>query len=94
MILRPDRGGCGCRPARARQGCVGKGGLEADEAGVRLLPAPEPPPWRIGALAVTNVIGVAVADLASLVGVVSLERVLFPQADAAGLTHGVSRRVP
>lgn len=54
-----------------------------------LLP-PEPPPWRIGALALTTLIGVAVAGLVSLLAVVSLEHLLFPEADASELTHGIA----
>jgi hypothetical protein len=55
----------------------------------RLIP-PEPPPWRIAALALTTVIGAGVAALISLLVVVSLEHVLFPQADAADVTHGIA----
>jgi hypothetical protein len=71
----------------------GDDGWEAIErrlAPLETLVPPEPPPWRIGALALTTIIGVGVAGLVSLLGVVSLEHVLFPQADAAGLTHGIA----
>ncbi len=54
------------------------------------LVPPEPPPWRVGALALTTLIGAGVAGLVSLLAVVSLEHVLFPQADAAELTHGIA----
>jgi hypothetical protein len=64
--------------------------IERRLAPLENLVPPEPPPWRIGALALTTIVGVGVAGLASLLGVVSLEHVLFPQADAADLTHGVA----
>lgn len=64
--------------------------IERRLAPLESLVPPEPPPWRVGALALTTVIGVGVAGLVSLLAVVSLEHLLFPQADAAELTHGIA----
>jgi hypothetical protein len=64
--------------------------LERRLAPLESLVPPEPPPWRIGALALTTIVGVGVAGLVSLLAVVSLEHVLFPQVDAAELTHAIA----
>ncbi len=72
----------------------------ADEEGldhleVRLAPlgalAPRAvPPWRAAALGVVTLAGVVAASLVALVAVMTLERWLVPNGDAAEVGHGVA----
>lgn len=54
-----------------------------------LVPA-QPPAWRVATLGVATLAGVAAASVVSLIGAVTLERLLVPGADAADLAHGVA----
>jgi hypothetical protein len=54
-----------------------------------LVPA-QPPAWRVATLGVATLAGVAAASIVSLFGVVTLERLLIPGADAADFAHGVA----
>jgi hypothetical protein len=66
------------------------GELEARLAPLEALVPEQAPPWRAAALGVVAVVGVFAASIVALLGVVSLEHLLLPEADAADLTHGVA----
>lgn len=48
------------------------------------------PPWRAAALGAATLVGVLAASLMALVAVMSVERWLIPDGDAADLGHGVA----
>ncbi len=53
------------------------------------MPRPVPP-WRFAALGALTLVGVLVSSVVALVAVVTLERWLIPNGDAADVSHGVA----
>lgn len=95
-MTRPDdgRGRPAREPSERRDVAVGPvdpwAELEERLAPLEALLPEHAPPWRAAALGAVAVLGVFGASFIALFGVVTIERLLVPAADAADLTHGVA----